>query len=413
MTILRWIISIGVLIIHGSIPLAGQIPTTADERALALDIHQAIDYAMQHSQDLVALMKRGDVARAETKIEQELNNPSFIVEDTRSQPHYFVGGGYVFELGGKRSKRIKAATHEATIAGFNLTAGRRDLRHDVRIAFYSALQSRERRLRISDSRDLAEHLFTIAQQRFDAGDVAKFDVLQAALDLKRRENELKQADSDMKGANVKLNALLNRPLEDPIELLGSMEDNPPHLSLETLLDAAVAQKIEVMAIQQEILAEEARLALARAGRIPDLDVEAGVEINDADVMYGWRGALKMELPILNQKTGEINRSNALLESLRAEEASARLKARSEIVAAFLTYQAAHEQAVNYSKEILPAADEIKELSQESYHEGKTGILAALDAQRSMHEVRLEYLDTLMNFQTALADLEQAAGVDIE
>jgi outer membrane protein, heavy metal efflux system len=394
--------------IHGQ-----QVTEQSGNPILTLDLQQAIQYATTNNAGIIALQKRKAVADAEILIEKQRINPSFVGETTRSQPNYFVGGGYLFELGGKRKDRIEIANHEAEVAQSSIRAGLQSLRHDMRVAFYKVILLQEKYKQIEMSRDLARKLDEISHERYQAGDVAKFEVLQTELELKRRENELKRTDGETESARIELNLLLNRNPQEGIDLKGAMEDVPNILPLDSLVERASSGHVEIQSILQEQKAEEARLSLARAARIPDLDVEGGTEIDDADFEYGWRAALRLELPVFNQKKGEIARSTAVLESLKAEESSIRQTIRARIAEAYFKFRASEYQTEQYRLTILPAAGQIEQLSQESYQEGKTGILSAIDAQRNMHQVRIEYLDALMDYQTAVADLEFAAGTGVE
>ncbi len=380
---------------------------------LSLDLKEAIQRTLQNNPRAILLQKQKAIADAEVNVQSQRNNPSLIAENTRSQPNYFVGAGYVFELGGKRGKRITIAREEAAVAAAEYQAGIFALRREVRQGFYELLQSQQKRKEMDLSRDLAKRLLEISQQRFEVGEVARFEVLQAGLELKRRENEWKQVEAEGSTALLRFNALLNRPPGEPLELQGSMEDQPLLADLETLLERAISVHPDLQTLQRKIQAEEARLSLAHAQRIPDLDVEGGTEIHDADFQYGWRAALRLDVPLLNRNSGEILKSNITLESLRAEQTATQQKVRAEISSAYIQYQAALFQAKNYHEEILPAVDEIEQMSEESYREGKTGFLSVLDAQRNMREIRLEYLDLLMRYQTAVADLELTANVGLE
>jgi len=387
-------------------------PSSQQPQALILDVQQAIQYAIEHNPNLLTLQKRKTVADAEIQIAGQRNNPSFIAEDTRSLPNYFVGAGYVFELGSKRKNRIEVAKNESQVAQFGVDSGLRSLRHDVRVAFYTMLELQDKQNQITASRDLAKKLLDISNERFKAGDVARFEVLQAELEMKRRENDSIQTESDLHTARMELNQLLSRAPDDPLELKGIVEEKPAIQSLDSLVDAAISQQVQIQTLEQERKAEEARLQLVRAERIPDLGIEAGTEIHDSDFQYGWRATLNLELPLFNQKKGEIARSENTLDSIQAEETAAKQEIRSRVTQAYSKLQALQSQVDNYTKEILPTAAEIEQLSQESYHEGRTGILSAIDAQRAMHETKLEYLDVLLNLQVALSDLELASGVDL-
>jgi len=60
--------------------------------------------------------------------------------------------------------------------------------------------------------------------------------------------------------------------------------------------------------------------------------------------------------------------------------------------------------------VLPDAERVRELANEAYRIGQTSLLSVIDATRNAREVRQAYLQALFDYQTALADLEQAAGV---
>ena len=55
--------------------------------------------------------------------------------------------------------------------------------------------------------------------------------------------------------------------------------------------------------------------------------------------------------------------------------------------------------------LVPTATELQGLAEESYRLGRNSILAALDAQRSLRDVRYEYLQAALELQAAVADLE--------
>ena len=52
------------------------------------------------------------------------------------------------------------------------------------------------------------------------------------------------------------------------------------------------------------------------------------------------------------------------------------------------------------------------MAEESYREGKSSILTVLEAQRSLRDVRVEFLQAQFDFQMAVADLEEAAGISL-
>jgi cobalt-zinc-cadmium efflux system outer membrane protein len=59
--------------------------------------------------------------------------------------------------------------------------------------------------------------------------------------------------------------------------------------------------------------------------------------------------------------------------------------------------------------LVPEATTLQGLAEESYRLGRSSILAALDAQRSLRDVKYDYMQALLNLQSAVADLEDILG----
>ena len=52
-------------------------------------------------------------------------------------------------------------------------------------------------------------------------------------------------------------------------------------------------------------------------------------------------------------------------------------------------------------------------AREGYGQGKLGFLDVLDAQRGMFATRMDLLDALSDYHTALADIQRITGTSIE
>ena len=63
--------------------------------------------------------------------------------------------------------------------------------------------------------------------------------------------------------------------------------------------------------------------------------------------------------------------------------------------------------------MLDGEPRLEELADESYRLGRDPILMALAAQRSLKDLRSEYVQALLALQTAIADLEDSLGAPIQ
>jgi outer membrane protein, heavy metal efflux system len=178
-----------------------------------------------------------------------------------------------------------------------------------------------------------------------------------------------------------------------------------------LIARSLAQNVELRTAEQQITTEQSRLKLARAQRVPDLTLEPGLETLDSAYTHpGFKMQVTVPLPIFNRGRGDINKSSAMLEQLQAERDAARQRIAAEIARASLNVESAAKQVQFYEKKLLPDAERIRELANEAYRIGQTSLLSVIDATRNAREVRQAYLQALFDYQNALADLEQAAGV---
>ena len=104
--------------------------------------------------------------------------------------------------------------------------------------------------------------------------------------------------------------------------------------------------------------------------------------------------------------------DATLDQLTARRQAALLRIEGEVTAAAAAAEAQRLAYVRYRDAILPQAQQVEQLAQDSYQLGQTDLAALLQALQASRDVRLRSLDAIAEFQTALADLERAVGAPL-
>ncbi|MFS8084196.1 MAG: TolC family protein [Acidobacteriota bacterium] len=378
-----------------------------------LTFEQIYELAERDNLLVNAVRRRRAVAEAEIVIAGQRPNPDFITAYTRAEPRLQYSVSQLVELGGKRGRRIDVARNELQLTELDVDAALRTLRHDVRAGYFNLALARNNyelgQQAVAQAKELAE----VARTRFAAGDIAQFEVLQAELGVDRATNDLDRLENAERIARALLNQLLNREPEAPLDQRDSLFVRLGPVSTANLIGQSLAQNVELRTAEQQIKTEESRLRLARAQRVPDLTLEPGVETLDSAFTHpGFKMQVTVPLPIFNRGRADIQKSSAMLEQLRAERAAARQRISSEIGRAALNLESARKQVEFYETKLLPEAERLRQLAIESYQVGQTGLLSVIDATRNARYVRQAYLQALFDYQTALADLEQAAGVKL-
>ena len=382
--------------------------------ANGLTFEQIYELAERDNLLVNAVRRRRAVAEAQVLIAGEWPNPTLVSAYTRAEPRWQPSLSQLIELGGKRGHRIDVARNELRLTELDVDAALRTLRHDVRAVYFNLALARNNYELGQQALAQAKELADIARTRFEAGDIAQFEVLQAELGVDRATNDLGRLENTERIARALLNQLLNREPESPLDQRDSLFVRLGPVSTQTLIGQSLSQNVELRAAEQQIKTEESRLKLARAQRVPDLTLEPGLETLDSAHPNGpgFKMQVSVPLPIFNRGGAEIKRSSAMLDQLRAERDAARQRISSDIGRAALNLETARKQVEFYETRLLPEAERLRQLAIESYQVGQTGLLSVIDATRNARDVRQAYLQALFDYQTALADLEQAAGVKL-
>jgi cobalt-zinc-cadmium efflux system outer membrane protein len=398
------------LMLSAVVSLQSQTPL-ARPSSDGFSFEQLYEIATRDNLQINAVRRRHAVAEAAIQIAGQRPNPDFISAYTRSEPRWQGSVSQLVEMGGKRGRRIDVARNELRLTDLDLDAALRTLRHDLRAAYFNLTFARNNYDLGQQAVNQAKELANIARERFEAGDIAQFEVLQANLGVDRATNDLDRLGNTERIARATMNQLLNRPPDAPLDLRDSLFLRLGPVSTPDLIARSLSQNIELRTAEQQIATEQSRLRLARAQRIPDLTLEPGLETLDSAYSHpGFKMQVSVPLPIFNRGGADIRKSSAMLEQLQAERDAVRQRIASEIARASLNVDSARRQVEFYETKLLPAAERVRELANEAYRIGQTSLLSVIDATRNAREVRQAYLQALFDYQTAVADLEQAAGV---
>lgn len=382
--------------------------------AQKLTLAQALDMAERQNLDLVAARAQRAVSAAGVRTAEERPNPTGNFNALRDDPHEGWWFDMPIELSSKRQKRIDLAHAEEALTDDDISALEKQLRQNVRDAFFALALARGVTVEKNDALKLAQRLHDIAQQRFDSGDVPQLEVFQAELEVSQAQADYQVAQKEEKVALNELNVLLSEPPSTDWDLLNPLSDLPAEPALNSLLTSANAANAELQRIAQEEKVEQSQLALYKADRIPNLTLSLGVDYaSPHNFRYGPRSAASMEVPIFSRDQGEIAGSSANLIALQDQALATRHAVEGHVESAYLELDSREAQAQLYRTSLVPASERLESMAEESYRAGKANILSVLDAQKNVQQVREEYLQSLFAVQQAFAQLEETVGAPLD
>ena len=386
-----------------------------------LTLQGAITIALQRNPNIQAALKRYEAAVARIRQAKAFPEPA-LYWDSDLQPSFFgfsgsaesyVGISQLIEFPGRRHFRGKVAESEADVAYSDADIAKLELILQVKITFYEVLLAQERQSYARENLTLAQDFLEKAQIRYQAGSVARFEVLRAEVEVARAENQLRIATNEVDLAKAKLNFLLYRKLEEPIEPEGELERPPYAPELTQLFKEAEQKRPELKGVRYTIKAEEHAGSLAKLSYFPDLDLQLTRHYLQDEGTF-WDVVFSFSLPIFfwQRQQGEIAEARARISSLQAESAYLANLIFLEVKDAHLRVLATQDRIKLYKEKILKEAEEIYRIAIRSYQEGEIGYLEVLEARRTLMGIRLSYADVLFENQVSVAELEKATAADL-
>ena len=390
----------------------GQTPTSSS----SLSLHEAIQQA-QGSPQAREGQDRVDVARG-SLIQASLRpNPRLYLqsEDLRPWANHFDFPndtedygylGQLFELGGKRAKRIdvaKSGVRQADAERLLLTqqiAGR------VAVAYWTAVANTEIARLLEADMKAVDEIVRYNQARVDAGAMRGVDLIRVQIERDRLLLALEAARREVVLSRIDLFRQMGRVLDSTVQLSDSLDSIRP-VQTESVI-VVMAARADVTVARETVAMAEAEVKLQRAIGVPDLDLLAGYKRNAADnTLYT---GLQIPLAFRNRNQGEVARAQANVRLANDRLQQVELSVSAEVQAAQEAYT--HQQAV--VRDILPAmrarAKQNLAIMDDAYRTGGVDLLRYLDAERTAFDVEVSAVHTLADFQQAALHLQLAYGV---
>ncbi len=323
---------------------------------------------------------------------------------------YTVRVAQLIELGGKRAKRRLAASLEAELARWDLEAERLDLAAAVKIRFIDLLAAQERVRIVAASHELGRKVRNTAAERVRSGKVSPLELTKAEVELTGRRVELRRAERRLAAAKTALAALWNAaPGEvSTLRAAGDLGKVPRLPDLATL-EAALGGNPRLARWTTERKLARAVVARQQADRVPDVTLSAGIAYEQDGGNELVEFAFSLPLPLFDRNRGNIAAALAEVDRARQEQRAVALALHAELVAQWQELQATAEEAASIADEMLPGARDAFRAARQAYRSGKIEYLDVLDAQQTLFEVEMQWLDARAALHRAAARVERLVG----
>jgi cobalt-zinc-cadmium efflux system outer membrane protein len=317
---------------------------------------------------------------------------------------------FVLERGGKRERRIEVADNARAVAQLQLLNTTRTLVLDVESAFVEVLAAKETLALARENLKSFNAIVEVNTNRVKAGDLAQVELLRSQVAALQFQNAVRQADSRMKLARTRLQALMGRPYSLDFDAVGELRRDAAPLDMEEFRRAAIELRPDLQALKRDQARSTADLRLQMAQGKVDFTVSSQYHWQFDNAKGNSIGFFfSAPLPVFNRNQGEIERARREQQQIEARIRALEHDIRAEVESAYQQYGVARELLENVERNMLAQARDVRETIEYSYRRGEATFVDLLDAQRAFNDTMQSYNEARADFARSLYLIDSISG----
>jgi len=350
---------------------------------------------------------------------------------SRGERQLEVGYSHIFELGGKRARRVDVAQIQAALAGLDIANRERMLRADVKARYVEALAAMRNLGNAQRLLALNRKSYELARARTREGEGAPLEQGLLQVEVNRIDSDRLLFESQVERAVLALQLMSGMDQNGILKVAEPL--TPPALMVESerLVSQALAQRPDIQAARLEERLSDAELNLARAQATPDL-VATGrySSVQSRFDQYGFTqpggslaplrdkdnvltAGVSISLPIRNRNQGNIEAAVARSRFARLRREALERSVRQEVLASVNRYEAARKALGVFDQGVVQQSQENLRIVRGAYDLGELRLLDVINEQRRLLDTQRAYTDLLKDTNLAIAELERAVGSPVQ
>ena len=261
----------------------------------------------------------------------------------------------------------------------------------------------------------------LAQALYDqAADVQKegvgtgIDTLRANVELQNEKQRVMEAENDRETSLYGLSKLLNLDPRQPIELADSLSFfETPQPEVETSIEAALAERQEWKALEEQLKAVGAEKKAAQDSRLPALRFDGnwaylGTSTSNGIPVYTYAASVNVPLFTGGRIHAETVRADLEIKKLQQQKDDLRNQIALEVKTALLNLQSARSEVQVANLGVQLSKEEVDQ-ARDRFKAGVANNIEVIQAQDSLARANDNQIAALYRFNQARADLARSVG----
>ena len=321
----------------------------------------------------------------------------------------FLDLGETVDLSGQRRYQAAGAnaTYKSTLYQYQETL--LGLEQQIRDAYWSLAAAQSQTRFGIESLKEAQHVYDLTVKQQQAGASPTGDVVRSSIDVANAKQSLITAQSAERTALFAFNTLLAKPPSTPETLAEDFSHEPVVVlpRIEELGKQSQENRPLLKSAQEQSNAAKYPVRQAEASHWPDLTVDfqrsTTQEINS--LIFG------LSFPLLDfgSVSQSVRAAKETRKQVQAQEVQTQQQVAQQVAQAHADLESALQAASSYKKEILDPSETLLTMARLGYSQGATGILPVIDAESTIRNARVGYINALLAVYKAQDEVLAATG----
>ena len=293
----------------------------------------------------------------------------------------------------------------------------------VKTQFYQVVVNRELIAVQEQSVHLLEIQLKDQQNRFEAGTVPRFNVLQAEVALSNQIPNLITAQNNYRiskltlAKTIGLNFDPRRGENPPLEVVGQMPYIPRDIALTSAIELGKQRRPFLKQARANVLNQKEQVRATAGQLLPSITTTGGGEwvsspVNSSwhDISKGWIAQVQGSMPIWDsgQIFGQVQQQRALLSEAKITYDDDVRQVELEIQQAYSNFQQNRELIQSQEKNVEQAEEALR-LAKARLDAGAGTQLDVLNAQVQLLTAQSTRLQALFGYNSSLAEFDRVTG----
>ena len=315
----------------------------------------------------------------------------------RQTHHYFFLEQRIV-VGGKLKRGREVFEAAKVEAGARAEVQQHRVKNAVRMLYYDALVAARLVETRAELARVAREAVATSEELLNVGQADQPDLLEAQIEADRAEIEEQSARYEQEAGWRVMAAVVGEPDMPLRRLAGDPEEGIPALGQDALLAALLRESPEIKAAEASVRRGQAAVERSRSGRFGDIFFRGGPSYNydTSHGLGGWAGHVELSfpLPLFNRAQGSVAAAQAETVLAQAEVRRVELALRARLASQFQEYARTRDLVQRYRDSVIPKAERAHQLYLARFREMGAAYPQVLIAQRTVAQVKAEYLEAL-------------------